>query len=131
MKLNGKTRELTTAEVARELGVSVSTVYRRLKKGWFNAHKAGGRWVITTASYRLVEITRGSELAGYYEELSYRNGYDGPDLQRKAAECRNAGRSERYVYNAFYASREDAQAEAERRNARSLPGVTYSYELAA
>lgn len=43
-----KTREVTARELAAQLGVSVSTVYRRCRKGLVQAAKsATGRWVIT------------------------------------------------------------------------------------
>lgn len=37
---------MTAAEAARFLGVSVSTVYRRIRKGSLKAYKDGRRWVI-------------------------------------------------------------------------------------
>jgi excisionase family DNA binding protein len=40
-------RKTTVKELATELGVSLTTIYRRCRNGLLNATKVGGRWVIT------------------------------------------------------------------------------------
>lgn len=42
-----KTRQATVKQLAAEIGVSLSTIYRRIRAGVLDAGKVDGRWTIT------------------------------------------------------------------------------------
>lgn len=82
---------------------------------------------MTAKPFAVIRTDRASEVVAYYQHLMATSPLDLSHLRSKVEEYRGGGSSE-WPLPTRYATREEAAAEAERRNATSIPGITFRAE---